>query len=110
MRWQTAKQVDFNTPMLATNAGAMPPSLIFNLFRGIDVCAVVTAPVMLGAPAWVSLGIAALVYLLLGLDMAQLQEESKEQQKQLNAEKAAREAARSGGAAGQKIKITRPPR
>jgi len=108
VRWQTAKQVDFSTPMLATNAGAMPPSLIFNLFRGIDVCAAVTAPLMLGAPAWVSLAIAGVVYLLLGLDMAQLQEDAKEQQKQLDAEKAARAGTRPGG--GEKIKIARPQR
>jgi len=105
VRWQTAKQTDFNTPMMATNAGALPPSLIFNLFRGIDVCAVVTAPLMLGAPIWVSLAIAAVVYFFLGIDMAELQEESKEQQRKLAEEKAARAAGNT-----EKIKIARPQR
>ena len=105
VRWQTAKQTDFNTPMMATNAGALPPSLIFNLFRGIDVCAIVTAPLMLGAPIWVSLAIAAVVYFFLGIDMAELQEESKEQQRKLAEEKAARAAGNT-----EKIKIARPQR
>ena len=44
--------------MVATSAGAMPPTLIFNLFRGFDVVALVTAPLLLGAsPSW-SLGLA----------------------------------------------------
>ena len=103
VRWQTAKQTDFNTPMMATNAGAMPPSLIFNLFRGIDVCAAVTAPLMLGAPIWVSLGIALLVYFLLGLDMGDLQEQAKEEKRRADEAKAAT-------ANGQKIKIARPQR
>jgi hypothetical protein len=106
VRWQTAKQTDFNTPMMATNAGAMPPSLIFNLFRGIDVCAAVTAPLMLGAPIWVSLGIALLVYFLLGLDMGDLQAQAKEEQRRVAEAKAS--AARTAG--GEKIKIARPQR
>ena len=105
VRWQTAKQTDFNTPMMATNAGAMPPSLIFNLFRGIDVCAAITGPLMLGAPIWVSLGIAAVIYFLLGINMSDFQEEAKEEQRKAAEAKAAAEKA-----SGEKIKIARPQR
>jgi Family of unknown function (DUF6297) len=105
VRWQTAKQTDFNTPMMATNAGAMPPSLIFNLFRGIDVCAAITGPLMLGAPIWVSLGIAAVIYFLLGMNMGDLQEEAKEEKRKADEAKAAAEKT-----SGEKIKIARPQR
>ncbi len=107
MRWVTAKQVDFNTPMMATNAGAMPPGLIFNLFRGIDVAATVTAPLMFGAPPWVALIVAALWYGITsnGKSMEQIQEEAKEAQKELEAEKAAR-----GKGPVEKIRVERPKR
>ena len=104
VRWQTAKATDFNKPMMATNAGAMPPSLIFNLFRGIDIAALVTAPLMLGAPVWVSLGIALVVYFFLGLDMGDLQAEADDQKRKM-----AEEKARASGPA-QKIKVNRPNR
>ncbi|MDR1711634.1 MAG: DUF6297 family protein [Propionibacteriaceae bacterium] len=64
VRWVTAKKVDFNAPMMATESGAVPPTLIFNIFRGFDVVAVVTAPLILNwGPSW-SLGLAALVFVL----------------------------------------------
>ncbi len=103
VRWQTAKQVDFNTPMVATNAGAMPPALIFNLFRGLDVCLLITAPLIFGAPVFVSIGLALVVFFLLGLNMGDLQEEAKEQQRIADAEKAAK------GSAPKKV-IARPQR
>ncbi|MCW5954288.1 MAG: ABC transporter permease, partial [Propionibacteriaceae bacterium] len=65
VRWVTAKRPDFGVPMMATPGGAMPPTLMFNLFRGIDVVAAVTAPLILGAPATWSLGIAGLIFVLL---------------------------------------------
>lgn len=104
VRWQTAKQVDYSRPMMATNAGGVQPSLIFNLFRGLDVVAAVTAPLLFGAPAWVSLGIALALYLLLrsGTNLEEMQEEAKEQQSAL-------EAGRRGGRA-EKIRIQRPSR
>lgn len=103
VRWQTAKQVDFSTPMVATNAGAMPPALIFNLFRGLDVCLLVTGPLMFGAPVWVSIALALVVFFLLGFNTSELQEEAKEQQRVAAAEKAARTPA-------QKTVIARPKR
>ena len=105
VRWQTAKQINFNTPMMATNAGALPPGLIFNLFRGIDVCATVTAPIMLGAPPYWALAITAVWFFALraGMNMEDLQEEAKEQQRQVADEKA-------GKTTVTKTKIARPQR
>ncbi|WP_052462169.1 DUF6297 family protein [Nigerium massiliense] len=104
VRWQTAKQVDYSRPMMATNAGGIQPSLIFNLFRGIDVVVVVTAPLLLGAPIWVSPAIALVVYMLLrsGTSMEELQDEAKEQQKLAEAQRAT--------ASKEKIKVQRPTR
>lgn len=92
VRWQTAKPVDFAVPMMSTGFGAMPPTLIFNLLRGFDVAALVTAPILLNqSPMW-SLGIAGVVLLLLrgGFNMEEMQEQAKEQRVALDAERAAR--------------------
>lgn len=92
VRWQSAKPVDFATPMLATAAGAVPPSLVTNLLRGIDLVTVVTAPLLLGAgPVW-SLALAAVCVgvLLWWTDMESLQVRNEEVQRQLEAAKGAR--------------------
>ena len=71
MRWTTAKGVDFGEPMVSTQAGAFPPGLIGNLFRGFDVALLATAPMLLGfSPLW-SLVIAAIAagLLLNSMDM-----------------------------------------
>lgn len=103
MRWQTAKPVDFQVPMLATSSGAVPPTLIFNLLRGFDMVALVTAPMLLGAaPIW-SLGMAAVVggFLTAGFNTADMTAEAEEQKKQLAAERAAAGRGAPGrGAAG----------
>lgn len=102
VRWQTAKKVDFGVPMMATSSGAMPPTLLFNLFRGFDVVALVTAPLILGAPATWSLGIAAVVFVLLRGTFNM--DELKAEQEALQREEAAKKAA-----TGQKQKVA-PPR
>lgn len=99
VRWVTAKRPDFGVPMMATPGGAMPPTLVFNLFRGIDVVAVVTAPLILGAPASWSLGIAAVIFVLLrgtfNMDELKAEQESLQRQRSDTREK---------------IKVTRPTR
>ncbi|MCA0250761.1 MAG: DUF6297 family protein [Actinobacteria bacterium] len=99
VRWVTAKRPDFGVPMMATPGGAMPPTLVFNLFRGIDVVAVVTAPLILGAPASWSLGIAAVIFVLLrgtfNMDELKAEQESLQRQRSDTREK---------------IKVTRPAR
>lgn len=85
LRWQTAKPVDFQAPMLATSSGAVPPMLIFNLLRGFDMVALVTAPILLGAPPIWAIAIAAAVFGLLtaGFDFAEMNETAKEQQAEI---------------------------
>ncbi len=103
VRWVTAKKVDFNTPMVATESGAVPPALILNLFRGLDMVALITAPVMLGgSPLW-SFALAGIAFIFLRGTFNM--DEMKAQQEVLNREK---EAAKK--ASGQKIKVQRPTR
>ncbi len=103
VRWVTAKRVDFGVPMMATESGAMPPTLVFNLFRGIDVVAAVTLPMVLGMPVTWSLGIAGVVFVLLRgtFNMDELKAEQAALQRE--------EAARKAGTA-EKTKIVRPSR
>jgi hypothetical protein len=95
VRWTQAKGVDFGAPMISSQAGAFPPGLVTNLFRGFDVCLITTAPMAFGfSPLWSLLiaGIAALI-LLNSLDAEALRARQAEQQKQLEAEKKRRQAA-----------------
>ena len=89
VRWTQAKGVDFGAPMVASQAGAFPPGLVTNLFRGFDVCILTTAPMLLGASPWWSLGIAAIAaaILLNSMDAETLRARQAEQQKQLAAQK-----------------------
>lgn len=105
MRWTTAKQVDFAAPMIATQAGALPPGLMANLFKGIDMVLVVTAPVLLGwSPLW-SFALAGIVLIVLlgffNLDDLRAQEER--QKRELAQQRAAK------GATGASTGATRGP-
>ena len=89
VRWQVAKPVDFATPMVATASGAVPPVLLFNLFRGIDIVAVVAAPMLLGmSMVWPAV-IALVVFFVLrsGTSLAEMQEQADEQRRVLEEEK-----------------------
>jgi hypothetical protein len=89
VRWTQAKGVDFGAPMVASQAGAFPPGLVTNLFRGFDVCIITTAPLLLGLSPWWSLGIAGVVaaILLNSMDAEGLRARQAEQQKQLAAQR-----------------------
>lgn len=94
VRWTQAKGVDFGAPMVSTQAGAFPPGLMTNLFRGFDVCLIVTAPMLLGfSPVW-SLALAAIAALILlnSMDAETLRARQAEQQKRLAAERKGRES------------------
>ena len=93
VRWTQAKAVDFGAPMVSTQAGAFPPGLMTNLFRGFDVCLIVTAPMLLGFSAvWsLALGAVAALILLNSMDAETLRARQAEQQKRLAADKSARE-------------------
>lgn len=90
VRWQTSKPVDFAVPMVATEMGALPTTLVFNLLRGFDVVALTLAPILLGASPLIALAIGAVVALLTrsGFDLSSMAEEAKEQQRIADAEKA----------------------
>lgn len=103
VRWTTAKKVDFGTPMMATESGAMPPTLLFNLFRGLDMVALVTAPLILQAPAYWSLAIALVVFVALrgSFNPDELRAEQEAAKRELAASKQERT---------DKLKIPRPSR
>lgn len=102
VRWQTAKKVDFGVPMMATSSGAMPPTLLFNLFRGLDMVALITAPLILRWPVTVSLGVAVVAFVFLRgtFNMDELKAEQEALQRE--------EAAKKSGTAP-KVKVP-PPR
>ena len=93
VRWTQAKGVDFSAPMVSTQAGAFPPGLMTNIFRGFDVTILVTAPMLLGfSPFWSLLiaGIAALV-LLNSMDAESLRARQAEQRQELERQRKQRE-------------------
>ncbi len=104
VRWVTARKVDYQTPMMATASGALPPGLVFNLFRGLDMVALITAPLILQASPYWSLGIAAVVFWALrgSFNMEDLKAEQEAAQRELAASKEARNA--------EKQKVPRPSR
>jgi len=96
VRWTQAKGVDFGAPMVSTQAGALPPGLVFNVFRGFDVAVIVTAPMLLGLSPFWSLVLAGITALLLlnSLDADSLRARQAEQQKELERQRKQRDAER----------------
>lgn len=89
VRWTQAKPVDFGTPMVSTPTGAFPPGLMTNLFRGFDICLLVTAPMLLGfAPIWSLLLAAIAGFILLGsFNSEEIKAKQAEQQRALEQQK-----------------------
>ncbi|MCL2784775.1 MAG: DUF6297 family protein [Propionibacteriaceae bacterium] len=102
IRWVTGKSANYSAPMMQTGFGAMPPGLIFNLFRGIDIVVLVTGPMLLGWPWWVSAIIAVIVGIALSgfYSMEEMQAMQEDMQK---------EKARTGGAGGGGLFSPKPP-
>ena len=102
VRWVTAKKPDYSAPMMATQSGALPPTLIFNLFAGLDMVALITAPLILGAPPIWSAALATVVFVALRgtFNMNDLRAQQEEAQKEMTAAKQERD----------KIKVPRPKR
>jgi hypothetical protein len=97
VRWTQAKGIDFGAPMIATQAGAFPPGLMTNLFRGFDVALLVTFPMLLGGSPFWSLAIAAIAALVLlnSWDAESVRARQAEQQKVLDAQRKQRDAAKT---------------
>ncbi len=108
IRWVSAAPASYSGPLVATGTGAMPPGLMFSMIRGFDMIALVAFPLLFGLPAWVSLIIGAIAFSILssGLDRESLMEQSEEQRRLLEEEKAKAQ----GKAKGEKIKVTRGQR
>ena len=90
VRWVSAKPANYAGPLVATGTGAMPPGLMFSMIRGFDMIALVSFPLLFGLPVWVSIVIALIAFFFLssGLDQEALMEQSKEQQRILEEERA----------------------
>jgi hypothetical protein len=97
VRWTQAKGVDFGAPMIATQAGAFPPGLLTNLFRGFDVALLITAPILLGVSPFWSLVLAAIVaaILLNSMDAESMRARQAEQQKMLQEQRKQRDATKA---------------
>ena len=107
MRWVSAGPPDYNGPMMSTGAGAMPPGIMFNMVRGLDMVAVVTFPLIFNWSPWISLVIAFIAWTLLrqgGLNQQEMMEASEESRKELAAMRAAN---RGAGQAKVKQVVTR---
>ena len=63
----------------------MPPGMMGNLIKGIDMVALIVGPMLLGAPTWVSLGIGLVALLVLrgGFDQEELKALQEEQRRQM---------------------------
>ena len=106
IRWVGAKPANYQAPMMATEMGAMPPGLLFNLLRGFDMVAIISLPLLLGWSPWISLFLALICFMVLrmgGIDqeeLAELQEENKRLMEEAKAQ--------SRGQKPEKIKVSRP--
>lgn len=92
VRWVTAKKVDFGMPMVATQNGAVPPALIFNLLRGIDMVALICAPLILGWSAYLSAAVIVVAFVGLrgSFNAEDLRAEAAAAQRDLDSAKAER--------------------
>jgi hypothetical protein len=93
VRWTQAKGVDFGAPMISTQAGAFPPGLMTNIFRGFDVAILVTAPMLLGfSPVWsLVIGAIAAAILLNSMDAESLRARQAEQRQELERQRKQRQ-------------------
>lgn len=110
VRWVSAKSADYNAPMVSTGAGAVPPGLMFNLVRGIDLVVVITFPLVMGWSPWISIIIAMVCWAVLrsgGINQQEMMEQQEEQRKQLAEMRA---QGRGNGAPKQKQVVTRSTR
>lgn len=115
IRWVSAKPANYQAPLVATEMGALPPGMIFNLIRGFDMIAIITLPALLGWSVWISIALAVICFSILrmgGLDqeeLAAMQEENKRQMEQARAgAKGGKPAAGPAKRApGEKIRISR---
>lgn len=85
VRWVSAKPPNYSAPLVQTGVGAMPPGMMGNLIKGFDMVAIIVGPLLLGAPVWVSLVIAAIAFFFLRapINTEEMRAMQEEQQRQL---------------------------
>nr|WP_245725816.1 DUF6297 family protein [Propionibacterium cyclohexanicum] len=86
IRWVSAKSANYNAPMVSTGAGAVPPGLMFNMVRGLDIVVVVTFPLIMSWSPIVSVIIAVIAWSVLrsgGINQQEMLEASEESRKEL---------------------------
>jgi hypothetical protein len=91
VRWVTAKAPNYNKPMVQMGGfGAMPPGMIGNLIKGIDIVALVTLPILFNWSYWISIGIAGIAFFVLrgSFSTDNMREMQEEQQRTVEAAKA----------------------
>lgn len=118
MRWVSAKSADYSAPMVATGAGAVPPGLMFNMVRGLDMVVLVSFPVVMNWSPIISVVIAIIAWVILRSGASLNQEELMEAQAESRRElEKARAESRGGSSPRTKQVIqrstsngrTRPP-
>lgn len=110
IRWVSAKSANYNVPMVSTGAGAVPPGLMFNLVRGVDVVVVVTFPLVMSWSPVISAVIAVIAWTLLrsgGINQQEMLEASAESRKELAKIREERRTGVSSGGARTKQVVTR---
>lgn len=116
IRWVSAKPANYQAPMMATEMGAMPPGMMFNLIRGFDMIAIITLPALLGWSVWISIILAVVCFSVLrmgGIDQEELAAMQEENRRQMDQAKTTAKGGKPGAgrpAAGkqtEKIKVTR---
>ena len=85
VRWVTAKSANYSAPMMQTGFGALPPGLMFNLIRGIDIVVLITGPLLLGWAWYISAIIAVISAIVLSgaysmEEMTAMREEMQKEQ------------------------------
>ncbi len=91
VRWVTAKAPNYNKPMVQMGGfGAMPPGMIGNLIKGIDIVALVTLPILFNWSYWISIVIAGICFFVLrgSFSTDNMREMQEEQQRTVAAAKA----------------------
>jgi hypothetical protein len=91
VRWVTAKAPNYNQPMVQMGGfGAMPPGMMGNLIKGIDIVALVTLPILFGWSYWISIVIAGIAFFVLrgSFSTDSMREMQEEQQRTVEAAKA----------------------
>lgn len=107
IRWVSAKPADYSAPMVSTQMGAMPPGLMFNLVRGLDMVALITIWIVLGLSPWISIVAGVIAFSVLrmgGLNQQELQERQEEAKRELAEQ---RSGARGGRGSTERKVITR---